>query len=64
MLLDIDVGAQVLKCKGQINTDDDSKTIRIIRNVINVSTISICLFSLAMCLRAIYRAQILRKVSK
>ena len=64
MLIDMDVSARVLKCKEEKNKPSEPKTISIWKSLVNVFTISICALSLVMCLRAIYRAQCLRKVRK
>ncbi|XP_042242330.1 mucolipin-3-like isoform X2 [Homarus americanus] len=63
MLVDLQVGAQVLECDGSVQVVSEAKTLRVWRMIINVTSILICVTSLIMCVRAIYRAQILRKAT-
>ncbi|XP_069156334.1 mucolipin-3 isoform X9 [Procambarus clarkii] len=61
MVVDLQVGARVLECDGSVHVVSEAKTLEVWRSVINITTIAICITSLTMCIRAIYRAQLLRK---
>ncbi|XP_069169332.1 mucolipin-3-like [Procambarus clarkii] len=61
MVVDLQVGALVLECDGSVQVVSDAKMLEVWRSVINITTIAICITSLTMCIRAIYRAQLLRK---
>lgn len=63
MLVDLDVGAQVLGCHGSIKLISEAYTLKVWRMVINIISILICFISLIMCVRALYRAQLLRKAT-
>ncbi|XP_047498614.1 mucolipin-3-like isoform X4 [Penaeus chinensis] len=63
ILVELDVGAKVLECTGSVNLASESRTLKIWRAVINVASIVTCITSLCMCIRAIYRAQILKKAT-
>ncbi|XP_069983303.1 mucolipin-3 isoform X5 [Penaeus vannamei] len=63
ILVELDVGAKVLECTGSVNLVSESRTLKVWRAVINVASIVICITSLCMCIRAIYRAQILKKAT-
>ncbi|XP_042865160.1 mucolipin-3-like isoform X3 [Penaeus japonicus] len=63
ILVELDVGARVLECTGFVNLASESRTLKVWRAVINVASIVICITSLCMCIRAIYRAQILKKAT-
>ncbi|KAK4303951.1 hypothetical protein Pmani_024076 [Petrolisthes manimaculis] len=63
MLLSMDVGARVLECHGSVDLATAAWTIKMWRTVVNIMSIIICLISLMMCVRAIYRAQVLRQAT-
>ncbi|XP_071536411.1 mucolipin-3-like isoform X3 [Panulirus ornatus] len=63
ILVDLDVGARVLECVGSIQLASETRTLKVWRTIINVVSILICITSLCMCVRAIYRAQILKKAT-
>ncbi|CAL4150759.1 unnamed protein product, partial [Meganyctiphanes norvegica] len=63
MLVELDVGARVLECEGDVSLNKDSDMLKVWRTIINVLSIGICVTSLCMCVRAIYRAQVLKNVT-
>lgn len=63
MLVDLDVGARVLECEGDVSLNKDSDMLKVWRTIINVLSIAICVASLCMCVRAIYRAQVLKNTT-
>ncbi|XP_063866411.1 mucolipin-3-like isoform X4 [Scylla paramamosain] len=63
MLVNLDVAAQVLECQGSIKLASEAYTLKVWRTFINVTSIMICIISLIMCVRALYRAQLLRKTT-
>ncbi|KAK3869804.1 hypothetical protein Pcinc_024913 [Petrolisthes cinctipes] len=63
MLLSMDVSARVLECHGSVDLATAAWTIQMWRTVVNIMSIIICFISLMMCVRAIYRAQVLRQAT-
>ncbi|XP_069955324.1 mucolipin-3 isoform X3 [Cherax quadricarinatus] len=61
MVVELQVGARLLNCDGSVHVTSNSDAVSVWRTVINVVTIAICVTSLTMCIRAIYRAQLLKK---
>ncbi|XP_050716232.1 mucolipin-3-like isoform X3 [Eriocheir sinensis] len=64
MVVDLDLGAQVLECHGSVMLVSEAHTLKVWRMVINITSIIICIISLIMCVRAMYRAQLLRKTTE
>ncbi|XP_076066914.1 mucolipin-3-like isoform X3 [Oratosquilla oratoria] len=63
ILIELDVGARVLNCKSEYNYEN-TELQKKLRTSINIVTIILCALSLIMCLRALYRAQILRMATQ
>lgn len=61
MLLSLDAEPIRLNCKGSIEYITDSAIDAALRSILNLFVILICITSFALCTRAIYRAQLLRK---
>lgn len=61
MLISLEADAFRLHCKGDIQYITDTEFDAILRSILNIFVIIICLLSLCLCARAIYRAQLLRK---
>ncbi|XP_045104764.1 mucolipin-3-like isoform X5 [Portunus trituberculatus] len=64
MLVNLDVAAQVLECQGSVKLASEAYTLKVWRTFINVTSIMISIISLIMCVRALYRAQLLRKTTE
>lgn len=60
MLLSLDTEPKRLECKGDTRYVTDSRIESTLRTLLNVFVIFICTTSLALCSRAIYRAQLLK----
>ncbi|OAD62624.1 Mucolipin-3 [Eufriesea mexicana] len=60
MLLSLDTEPKRLQCKGDTRYITDSRIESTLRTLLNVFVIFICSTSLALCSRAIYRAQLLK----
>lgn len=61
MLLSLDAEPVRLHCKGNIEYTPDSQIEAVLRTILNVLVILVCAVSFALCARALYRAQLLRK---
>ncbi|XP_069181711.1 mucolipin-3-like [Procambarus clarkii] len=61
MVVNLQVGARVLECDGSVHAVSEANKLEVWRSVINITTIAVCIISLILCIRAIYRAQLLRK---
>lgn len=60
MLLSLDTDPKRLECKGDTRYVTDNRIESALRTLLNVLVILICTVSLALCSRAIYRAQLLK----
>lgn len=60
MLLSLDADAKRLECKGNTQYITDNQLDSALRTLLNLFVIFICALSLALCSRAIYRAQLLK----
>ncbi|XP_037076973.1 mucolipin-3-like [Pollicipes pollicipes] len=60
MLVALDVRAQLQHCDGDVEYADGGAAVQALFTAVNVAVVVICFFSLVMCTRAIYRAQLLR----
>lgn len=60
MILDLDALPERLVCRGDTQFITNSKIDEALRSILNVLVIIVCMISLALCSRAIFRAQQLR----
>ncbi|XP_013188452.2 mucolipin-3-like [Amyelois transitella] len=63
MSLILDAEPYKLTCKGDTEYVTDNKIDQVLRSILNVLVILICSISLALCSRAIYRAQLLKELT-
>jgi mucolipin 3 len=63
MSLTLDAEPYKLICKGDQEYITDNKIDQILRSILNILVIIICLASLILCSRAIYRAQVLKELT-
>ncbi|XP_071443089.1 mucolipin-3-like isoform X2 [Hetaerina americana] len=61
MLVTLEADAIRLSCKGNVEYITEYKLDSVLRSLLNYLVMSICLISLVLCSRAIYRAQSLKK---
>ncbi|XP_064120479.1 mucolipin-3-like isoform X3 [Macrobrachium nipponense] len=63
ILVELDVAARVLECDGAIHLASESSTIKIWRATMNILSIVVCISSLIMCVRALYRGNLLMQAT-
>ncbi|XP_068230055.1 mucolipin-3-like isoform X2 [Palaemon carinicauda] len=63
ILVELDVAARVLECDGSIHLASESSTIKIWRTTMNILSIVVCISSLIMCVRALYRGNLLMQAT-
>lgn len=63
MSLSLEADPYKLTCKGDTAYVTDNKIDQVLRSILNILVILICLASLVLCSRAIYRAQLLKELT-
>ncbi|XP_037091312.1 mucolipin-3-like [Pollicipes pollicipes] len=61
ILVNMEVNANLLVCEGNTEFQHDDTEIEVLFTLVNVVVIMVCAVSLIMCVRAIYRAELLRR---
>nr|NVI71496.1 transient receptor potential cation channel, mucolipin ortholog [Cucujiformia] len=64
MLLSLDAEPTRLMCKGDVEYVTDNEIESLFRSLLNYLVISICVISFVLCSRAVWRAQLLRKITE
>ncbi|KAK7078325.1 Mucolipin-2 [Halocaridina rubra] len=59
ILVELDVAARVLECDGSIHLASESSSLKVWRTIMNILSIIVCVVSLIMCVRALYRGYLI-----